>query len=216
MANEIDNKLDYLNETKNLIKEAIINKGQEVLDTDTFRSYAEKINNIENLDTTNAKIFASEEEMNQDDKVYIGKKAVLYNRNIVDINREDNIDNILIPESFTLDNTLETSYNAHWSGNNTQLNINLETNSATIYIEEMFQYWARLYVSYISEDGLTFTIDNISANEQFGAVPGLISFSSSLSYGDGEWSDIIGKVFKTNKSEFNGLFEYRDDQIYQN
>ena len=71
MANEIDNKLDYLNETKNLIKEAIINKGQEVLDTDTFRSYAEKINNIENLDTTNAKIFASEEEMNQDDKIYI-------------------------------------------------------------------------------------------------------------------------------------------------
>ena len=78
MANEIDNKLDYLNETKNLIKEAIINKGQEVLDTDTFRSYAEKINNIENLDATNAKIFASEEEMNQDDKVYIGKKAILY------------------------------------------------------------------------------------------------------------------------------------------
>ena len=70
MANEIDNKLDYLNETKSLIKEAIINKGQEVLDTDTFRSYAEKINNIENLDATNAKIFASEEEMNQDDKVY--------------------------------------------------------------------------------------------------------------------------------------------------
>ena len=216
MANEIDNKLDYLNETKSLIKEAIINKGQEVLDTDTFRSYAEKINNIENLDATNAKIFASEEEMNQDDKVYIGKKAILYSRNFVDINREDNIDNILIPESFTLENTLETSYNAHWSGNGTNLNINLETNSATIYIEESLQYWARLHVSYISEDGLTFAIDNISSSDQFRAVPGLISFSSSLSYSNGEWSDIIGKVFKTNKSEFNGLFEYRDDQIDQN
>lgn len=42
----IDNKLTYLNDTKNAIKKAIIDKGVDVLDTDTFRSYAEKINNI--------------------------------------------------------------------------------------------------------------------------------------------------------------------------
>lgn len=43
---DIDYKLDYLSETKQRIKKAIINKGVEVSNTDTFRSYADKINNI--------------------------------------------------------------------------------------------------------------------------------------------------------------------------
>lgn len=43
----INNKLDYLDETKQLIKQAIIDKGQEVSDEDTFRSYVDKISNIE-------------------------------------------------------------------------------------------------------------------------------------------------------------------------
>lgn len=45
MSTIID-KLNYLNETKNLIKEAIINKGVGVSDTDTFRSYSDKIQSI--------------------------------------------------------------------------------------------------------------------------------------------------------------------------
>lgn len=40
-------KLQYLIETKNLIKSAIIDKGQAISDTDTFRSYADKITEIE-------------------------------------------------------------------------------------------------------------------------------------------------------------------------
>ena len=47
MANTIQNKLAYLEETKGLIKEAIIGKGVEVTDTDTFRSYADKIEAIQ-------------------------------------------------------------------------------------------------------------------------------------------------------------------------
>lgn len=39
-------KLNYLLGTKEAIKEAIINKKVEVSDTDTFRSYADKINGI--------------------------------------------------------------------------------------------------------------------------------------------------------------------------
>lgn len=39
-------KLNYLNDTKEEIKEAIINKNVEVEDTDTFRSYADKISSI--------------------------------------------------------------------------------------------------------------------------------------------------------------------------
>lgn len=42
----IADKLTYLNGTKEAIKQAIIDKGVEVSDTDTFRSYADKIGDI--------------------------------------------------------------------------------------------------------------------------------------------------------------------------
>ena len=47
MANIIQYKLDYLEETKRLIQEAIAAKGVSVSDTDTFRSYADKISSIQ-------------------------------------------------------------------------------------------------------------------------------------------------------------------------
>ena len=43
---DIATKLAYLNETKSLIKQAIIDKGVSISDTDTFRSYADKISQI--------------------------------------------------------------------------------------------------------------------------------------------------------------------------
>ena len=47
MANTIQDKLTYLSDTKDAIKQAIIGKGVEVTDTDTFRSYADKIKTIQ-------------------------------------------------------------------------------------------------------------------------------------------------------------------------
>lgn len=47
MANTISDKLTYLEGTKSAIKDAIVAKGVAVLDSDTFRSYADKIGQIE-------------------------------------------------------------------------------------------------------------------------------------------------------------------------
>ena len=47
MANTIADKLTYLSGTKDAIKQSIIAKGVEVTDTDTFRSYADKITSIQ-------------------------------------------------------------------------------------------------------------------------------------------------------------------------
>ena len=47
MANTIQDKLAYLEETKGLIKQAIIAKGVSVSEGDTFRSYADKIEAIQ-------------------------------------------------------------------------------------------------------------------------------------------------------------------------
>lgn len=46
MRETVKTKLDYLAETKSLIKSALIEKGQEVADGDDFRSYADKISAI--------------------------------------------------------------------------------------------------------------------------------------------------------------------------
>lgn len=47
MANTIADKLTYLSGTKDAIKQAIIGKGVDVSDSDTFRSYADKISSIQ-------------------------------------------------------------------------------------------------------------------------------------------------------------------------
>ena len=44
---DLYDNLNYLNETKSLIRQAITNKGQEIKDEETFRSYAAKISNIQ-------------------------------------------------------------------------------------------------------------------------------------------------------------------------
>lgn len=52
---DLQDNLNYLNDTKTLIKQAIIDKGQEVSEDDTFRSYANKIEAIETgVDTSDA------------------------------------------------------------------------------------------------------------------------------------------------------------------
>lgn len=45
----LNEKLEYLSQTKEYIKEAIISKGQEVSSSDTFRSYASKISAIDTV-----------------------------------------------------------------------------------------------------------------------------------------------------------------------
>ena len=50
----LDN-LNYLDETKKQIKQAIVDKGQPISDTDSFRSYVDKIEAIETgVDTSDA------------------------------------------------------------------------------------------------------------------------------------------------------------------
>lgn len=47
---DLQDNLNYLEETKGLIKQALIDKEVNVSDTDSFRSYADKIRNIVNYD----------------------------------------------------------------------------------------------------------------------------------------------------------------------
>lgn len=71
-----ENKLKYLNETKTKIKEAIVAQGQTIEDSDTFRSYVDKIKSIKTLtpihDFTDVEIF---------DNNFMGVDRVAYTKN---------------------------------------------------------------------------------------------------------------------------------------
>ena len=55
---ELNTQLDYLDETKSLIKQAIIDKGQSISENDTFRNFVQKINDIETgIETANIPVW---------------------------------------------------------------------------------------------------------------------------------------------------------------
>lgn len=77
---DIDNKLNYLKETKELIKNALIVNGVDIKDEDTFRSYADKINNIDNFNPLDiCKCLFSIERFTRNRGVFIYKNTKTFN-----------------------------------------------------------------------------------------------------------------------------------------
>ena len=70
-TNTIDSQLTYLEETKLLLKDAIINKGQNIQDTDTFRSYANKIDQISTLTEETADATATADDIVEGKTAYV-------------------------------------------------------------------------------------------------------------------------------------------------
>ena len=79
---ELNRQLSYLEETKNLMKQALIDKGQPVDDNTTFREYIDNMDTL--IDTTDANAAASE--VGEDKTAYVDGNKVTGNVPIYDEN----------------------------------------------------------------------------------------------------------------------------------
>lgn len=73
----INDKFTYLQQTKEVIKKAIIDKGVEVTDTDTFRSYADKITAIKGGGGDTIYAYTSDLKLTEGDKAMLTKVTSL-------------------------------------------------------------------------------------------------------------------------------------------
>lgn len=98
---KIIQELDILLNTKQLIADALVQKGQTVVDSDSFRSYANKIASL----IVGAKVFDSVEQMNADTSPIQDNIAiVLDNNEFLGIYKYNGTSYEQISNQFTLDN----------------------------------------------------------------------------------------------------------------
>ena len=92
----IQEELNYLEETKGLIKNAIINKGQDITDQDSFRSYVNKIDNIStvNLQSKTIDPTTNQQIIIPDQPNYNGLSSVTINAVTSNIDNNITVENI--------------------------------------------------------------------------------------------------------------------------
>lgn len=218
-------KIDYLDDTKQQIKEAIIEKGQQIEDDDPFREYVDKIRELSNGDI---RLFNTIEEMNSDQKPKKdGDLAVVYNKTLEPLTDLISFGAIIIPKIINLGSISSNdrhlyahninsvtygelyitipSYNPETDENINDMIIQIRNNKQLIYLR---------YVG--SNEGLSYTFDTgIIEDMQSGRPTNLVfdtnelylSFDCNLTVQ--EYDEVFTGLFNVQKLDFQGLFQYK-------
>ena len=224
---DVMRKLDYLEDTKSQIKEAIVDKGQPIEEQDPFREYVDKIKKIT---SGGVKLFDSLDEMYADTKSKEGDLAVVYNNDFSDIYYGVTFSAIQIPKVINISNsqTYSRSINANSTGgrygyfycyipqfypeqeNNNNLRIELSNDKRNITL-----YYTP------STDGLTYTFDygydRISGQPQkefiFDTDSFIYDFETSVTLNG--YDSIFDGLFKVRFVEYYGLYQYTLNNRYE-
>ena len=103
----LNKKLDYLLNTKALIKQTIEYKGVSILDNNTFREYAEKIYNIK---SGNIIVYQSEEDLHNATNIDEGTYGIVYRTTTQDIDEVDSFRYISFPDTVVTTDIIEDTY----------------------------------------------------------------------------------------------------------
>lgn len=153
------------------------------------------------LETSGAKVFSTQEEMQADTTAQEGDLAVVYRSETQNATVDSKFQVATFPETVVLDTALtdrvEVRYRAADSSkmfdcmgslNRSRFSMNCYTESGSIDIE------------YTSTDGITYTRTDTTGNP--------VDFGTEIYYAYTEmWNDVIGKFIQIDGSTFEGLFK---------
>ena len=218
-------KLDYLEETKTQIKEAIKDKGQDILDSDTFRTYVEKIQQITD---GGVKIFNTIEEMQQDPKAKEGDLAIVYNTLFTNIYYGVSFSAILIPKVITLASVSESTRTLTANGTNGYAYFSCSIPPFEEGSERTLNIVAendkkRIELYYLpSDDGLTYTFNYgyyiIGSNRtafDFDTDDFIFDFETTVKISS-VYDQVFDAIFRIREIEFLGLFQCSVNNVYLN
>lgn len=191
--------LEYLNETKGIIKQAIIDKGVEIDENTSFREYADKISDITTGGSGDIKLFETQEDMQADVNPQENDLAVVYgnrfNHWTGTSTRSIGIaKNVILPEQVTEDMPVCNLDSRGYSS------ITLTPTSCVI----KYNTFMSTSISYSSTDGIHYTTTSTAST--------ISNRVNMVKPTDGTWSDLFGYFMGTSTIEFDGLYKYTNHQ----
>lgn len=199
MADSLQNKLDYLDETKQLIKQALIEKEQEVTDEDTFRSYADKIKDIS---TGDVKLFETYEEMQADENAKEGDLAIVYRSEIQNATVDSQFQAATFPKTVVLPEAItDYAYVNYRAVDNSVMFDCFGSLDSNYFMMDCYTESNSIRINYASEDGITYTRTD-SGDET-------IDFGTEICYANADyWNEAIGYFIQLDGSTFEGIYNY--------
>ena len=230
-------QLQYLNETKGLIKQAIINKGQSISPSDTFRSYVDKINNIstgggEDIEAElqaqetliqqlkdlvrskivgKVKLFDTVEAMQNDLAPSSGDLAIVYGRPLAPVTETSVFSSCKFPNTVVLDEAYSgnTKYFYFDAADEGSYSSGYASLTSALFQFSYYGEESNITIRYSSSDGITYTRTDSETE--------IIVFDTSLTSSSYEpFDDMVSNFMYVISFNFDGLYEYVENYTDKN
>ena len=194
-------KLNYLDETKDIIADAIVQAGASITSKMTFRDYAKVISK---LSTGEVLLFNTKSEMDVYDRAKKDDLAIIYRENIEKVEAGDRVRYLIFPDNVTTNIEITTNYNIdiYRAPSDNELSKYGSFILTSSYAEFILGTNGNdCYVTYVSEDGINYSrvtsVTNPYDIEQYIYIPSQFYYSN-----------IVSEFFKTVWCEFEGIYKY--------